>query len=110
MSVVSVGSRAFVLGLYFSSIVHVRELPDFLPLVMRDHSNWPRCLVLAWVVSALPGLVRSVSSLFGLRSGRLALGLGGDRAPWADSLGQLAVRSMETVLGGYLVDGAGLWS
>ena len=57
---------------------------------MRDRSNWPRCLPWhGW----LPGL-----------------GLGGDLAPWADSLGQLAVRSLETVLGGHQDDCSGLRS
>ena len=48
----SVGSR-MEMGICFgivssspsSPAVHVRELPEFLPLMMRDRSNWPRCLL-----------------------------------------------------------------
>ena len=28
-----------------------RELPEFMPLVARDQSRWPRCLLLAWLVA-----------------------------------------------------------
>ena len=38
------------------------------------------------------------------------LGLGGERDPWDNSPGQLAVRSLESVLGGYLVDSSDFWS
>ena len=38
------------------------------------------------------------------------LGLGGQRSPWAGSLGQLAVRSLEMVLGSYPVDSSCFWS
>ena len=49
-----------------------------LPLVARDRSKWPRCLLwYGW----LPGL-----SAFC------------ERAPWAESLGQLAVRSLEMLI------------
>ena len=57
---------------------------------MRDRLKWPRCL--HWC-GWLPGL-----------------GLGGDRAPWADSLGRLAVRPSELVSGGYPVDNSCFWS
>ena len=39
-----------------------------------------------------------------------ALGVGDDRAPWANSLGQLADISSESVLGAHPVDGSGFWS
>ena len=29
----------------FPVIVHVRELPEFLPLLVRDRGGWPRCLL-----------------------------------------------------------------
>ena len=29
----------------FLPILQVRELPEFMPLVARDRSNWPRCLL-----------------------------------------------------------------
>ena len=64
----------------FLLIVHVCELPEFLLLMTRVRSNWPR-----W------------------RRRLLGFGVGGDRALWADSLGQLAVRSLETVLGSHPV-------
>ena len=57
----------------FPSIVHVRELPEFLPLVARGRSKWPRCLLwCGW----LPGL-----------------GFGGERDPWAAFVGQFTTRS-----------------
>ena len=37
-------------------------------------------------------------------------GAGGERAPSADSLGQLAFRSLETVLGSYPVDSSDFWT
>ena len=52
----------------FPLVVHVRELSKFTLLVARDRSSWPRCLLWhGW----LPGL-----------------SVAGERAPWADSLGQ----------------------
>ena len=65
----------------FLSILHVGELPELMPLMARDRSGWPRCL-----------------------------GIAGERAPWAASLGQLADRSLEEALGAHLVDDAGFWS
>ena len=60
------------IGIVLFPIVHVREVTEFVLLMARDRSKWPRCLLLhCW----LPGL-----------------GLGGERAPWTDSLGQLAFR------------------
>ena len=53
----------------FLPILHVRELPEFMSLMARDRSKWPRCLLWhGW----LPGLSAA-----------------GERAPWADSLGHL---------------------
>ena len=67
-------------------IVHVRELPEFMPLFRRDRSNWPRCLLWhGWLLGlgleeggregggrgggergVLAGLIRWVSWLSGL--------------------------------------------
>ena len=83
------GDGHLLLGLYLSPVVNVRGLPQLLPLMVRDRSTWPRCLLWhGW----LPGL-----------------GLGGERSPWADSLGQLPVGSLETVLGGYPIDSSCFW-
>ena len=41
--------------------VHVRELPKFLPLLVRDRSGWPRCLL--WLPGLGKGAVRSLSVL-----------------------------------------------
>ena len=74
----------------FLPILHVRELPEFAPLLARDRSNRPRCLL--W-----HGLL-------------LGLGVAGERDPWAASLGQLAARSLEQRLGAYPADDSGLWT
>ena len=74
----------------FSLFFRLRQLPEFMPLMARDRSNWPRCLHShGW----LPGL-----SLAG----------GGD--PWAASFGLLAERVLEQVLGAYPADDSGLWT
>ena len=61
---------ASVWGLHVSPIVHVGELPELMPLVACDRSNWPHCmvgcLVLAQAVSVLPGPTRWVNTLIGL--------------------------------------------
>ena len=31
--------------MYFSLILQVRELPEFMPLMARNRSNWPLCLL-----------------------------------------------------------------
>ena len=74
----------------FPPIPHVRELPEFMPLMGRDRGNWPRCLLWhGW----LPGLSLAV-----------------ERNPWAASLGLLADRVLEQRLGAYPADGSGLWT
>ena len=55
------------LGLHFLLLLHVRKLPEFMPLMARDRSGWPRCLLWhGWLL----GLCM----------------LHGERAPWADCL------------------------
>ena len=61
----------------FPPILHVGELPELMPIMARDRTNWPRCLRLCTA---------------------------GERDPWAASLGQLAERSLELALGAYPVD------
>ena len=66
------------------------ESSEFLHLITRDRGNWPRCLLWqGW----LPGLSTA-----------------GERDRWAASLGQLADRSLEQVLGAYPVDHSGFWA
>ena len=60
------------------------QLPEFMPLMARDRSRWPRCLLWhGW----LPG--RSTA---------------GERDPWAASLGQVTERWLEHVLGALVYD------
>ena len=74
------------MGLYFSPLQHVRELPEFAYLLSLDRSNWPRCLLWhGW----LPGL-SGIS----------------DRDPWATSFGDLASFHLER----YPVDFDDCWT
>ena len=69
--------------------MHFPSHPEFVPLMKRDRSKWPRCwLWHGW----LPGL----SSL-------------DQRDPWPASLGQLAERALESSLGAYPAGDAHLW-
>ena len=61
---------------------------NFVSLMARDRSRWPRCLLWhGW----LPGL-----------------GLAGERDPRAASFGHLASLALERCLGAYPADGSGL--
>ena len=74
----------------FSSLQHVRELPEFAFLMSLDRSNCPWCLLLhGW----LPGLK--------------GIGL---REPWALSFGDLASFHLERCLGAYPVDFGDAWT
>ena len=67
-----------------------RELPEFVSLMARDRSKWPRCLLWhGWL---------------------LGLTTAGERAPLADSFGQLAGRSLEVALDAYPVDDTEFWA
>ena len=67
--------------------LQVRELPEFVPLVARDRSKWPRRLLWhGW----LPGL-----------------SLAGERDPRAALLGVLVDRVLEQQLGAYPADDSG---
>ena len=47
------GDGYLFLDCTFPLILHVTELPEFMPFMARDRSRWPRCLLWqAW----LPGL------------------------------------------------------
>ena len=39
------GDGHLFLGLHFSPIHHVREIPEFMPLMVRHRSKWPCCLL-----------------------------------------------------------------
>ena len=79
--------RTLILGVYFLSLQHVRELPEFVTLLSLDRSKWPRCLLWhGW----LPGL-----------------GGAGEDNPWAASFGDLAFGALERCLGAYPVDFSG---
>ena len=72
------------------TILHVRELPEFLLLMSPDRSGWPRCLLWhGWL---------------------LGLSLCAERDPWAASFGQLASCELEWCLGAYLADNSGFWT
>ena len=74
----------------FTSLQHVRDLPEFAYLMSLDRSNWPRCLLWhGW----LPGL-SGIS----------------DKDPWATSFGDLASFHLERCLGAYPLDFASCWT
>ena len=74
----------------FSHLVHVWELPEFMLLITRDRSTWPRCLLWhGW----LP-----------------CLSTAGERDPSAACVGQLAHRSLEQIVGAYPADASGFWT
>ena len=78
---------ALILEVYFSPLLHFRELPKFATLMSLDRSKWPRCLLWhGW----LPGLGGAS---------------GGD--PSATSIGDLAFGELEKCLGAYPVDLSG---
>ena len=74
----------------FPPFLHVRELPEFAPLMSVDRSRWPRCLL--WH-GLLPGL-----------------GSGDWRSSWAASFRQLACLDLERRLGAYPVGSSGQWT
>ena len=84
------GDGRLFLECTFPPLLHVRELPEFSPLMALDKSKWSRCILWhGW----LPGLSCS-----------------GDRAPWAASFGQLACLQRESCLGAYPLDSSGYWA
>ena len=77
------------LGLHLSSFVELRNQPEFLPLMSKDRTHWPRCLLWhGW----LPGL-----------SSR-TLG-----TPWAIATSDLASSSLENALGPYPLSTTSAW-
>ena len=72
----------------FFSILHVKELPEFVSLLSGDRINWPRCLLWHGLLPGLSGV--------------------GRRDPWAASFGQLACCELERnrVSG----DNSGFWT
>ena len=84
------GDGHLFLDCTFPPIVHVGELPEFMPLMTRDRSKWLRCLLWhGWL---------------------LGLSDAGERDPWAAYLGLLADRSLEQVLSAYPVDDSDFWA
>ena len=81
---------ASVLEMHPSPIPHVRQLPEFLPLVSLDRSNWPRCLMWhGW----LPRLC-----------------LYREQTPGLLPFGQLASCALEWCGGAYPADNSGYWT
>ena len=70
------------MGLYFSSLVRIRESPEFSGIVNLDKSNWPRCLLWHGWLPALSG------STFG--------------NPWAEDATRKARNQLEAALGSYV--------
>ena len=65
----------------FPLFVELRNNPEFLPLMSRDRTNWPRCLLWhGW----LPGLTSRTSG-----------------SPWAIASSDIASHSLENALGPY---------
>ena len=81
---------SFVLGMSFSPLQHVRELPEFAYLMSLDRSKWPRCLLWHGWLPGLKGIVHD--------------------DPWALSFGDLASFHLERCLGAYPVDFDGAWT
>ena len=73
----------------FPPFVELRNQPEFLPLMSKDRTRWPRCLLWhGW----LPGLSsRTVGS------------------PWAVASSDLASSCLETAFGSYPLDASSVW-
>ena len=73
----------------FPPFVELRNSPEFLPLMSRDRTNWPRCLLWhGW----LPGLTSRTAG-----------------APWAIASGDLACESLENALAPYHLSTSSAW-
>ena len=69
--------------------VELRNSPEFLPLMSRDRTNWPRCLLWhCW----LPGLTSRTAG-----------------SPWAIASSDLASYSLENALGPYTLSTSSAW-
>ena len=73
----------------FPPFVELRNNPEFLPLMNRDRTNWPRCLLWhGW----LPGLTSRSSG-----------------SPWAVASSDLACHNLESALGPYPLSTHSTW-
>ena len=75
--------------MYLSPFVELRNKPEFLPLLSRDRTHWPRCLLWhGW----LPGLsARTIGT------------------PWAIASSDLASSCLENALGSYPLSASSAW-
>ena len=81
-------ATSFGIALFLPS-VDLRNDPEFLPLMSRDRTNWPRCLLWhGW----LPGLTSRTSG-----------------SPWAIASSDLASQSLEKALGPYPLSTHSAW-
>ena len=73
----------------FHPFVELRNKPEFLPLLSRDRTQWPRCLLWhGW----LPGLsARTIGT------------------PWAIASSDLASSCLENALGSYPLSASSAW-
>ena len=73
----------------FPPLVELRNSPEFLPLLSRDRTNWPRCLLWhGW----LPGLSSRTTG-----------------TPWAIASSDLASSCLENALGSYPLSASSAW-
>ena len=76
-------------GIALFSLLSSFDNPEFLPLMSRDRTNWPRCLLWhGW----LPGLTSRTSG-----------------SPWAIASSDLTSHSLETALGPYPLSTHSAW-
>ena len=77
------------MGLYFPPFVELRNSPEFLPLLSRDRTGWPRCLLWhGW----LPGLTSRTVGI-----------------PWATASSDLASSCLENALGPCTLSTTSVW-
>ena len=75
--------------MHFSPFAELRNSPEFLPLMSRDRTNWPRCLLWhGW----LPGLTSRTAG-----------------TPWAIASSDLASSCLENALGPYSLSTTSAW-
>ena len=80
----------FLESVLSTSLQHVRDLPEFAPLMSKIRSKWPRCLLWHGWLPGLSGIT--------------------DDDPWTSSIGELAFGNLERCLGAYAVDLSGSWT
>ena len=73
----------------YSSLVAIRESPEFNDIVNLDKAGWPRCLLWHGWLPVLSGA--------------------DDGDPWAVDAADVASKRLEVALGSYVGDGRGAW-